>query len=197
VQYIKAEIYNSVIAQSEELFSDLIGLLLFGESYLHAFKYLISPQLGRTRSREYPDTRHRAKILHEYAITLGVTSEEYAENFLADELPSAPHAKLIITLADEATKQLLPEVFQIASSCVAGGGIKLPSADKTAEAERAFRDGVPLDGPVSMGDLINAAWRIFESNGEEYLRDGRRIDDALADLVLKSVELHELRKYMP
>jgi hypothetical protein len=38
----------------EELFCDLAGLALFGESYLHAFQYLLSPSIGFSRSEEYP-----------------------------------------------------------------------------------------------------------------------------------------------
>jgi len=49
--------------QAEETFCDLIGLRIFGESYLQAFAYLLSPRLAGLRSVIYPNFRRRVSDL--------------------------------------------------------------------------------------------------------------------------------------
>jgi hypothetical protein len=100
-------------------------------------------------------------------------------------------------LADATTERVLPAVFEIASKHIASTEVVLPSAARTKEARKAFEASVPFDGSAAIGDLINAAWYIYKDNIAEYSDDGRRCEEVLADLVLKSIEIHELRKYSP
>lgn len=49
------------LSQAEETFCDLIGLRIFGASYLHAFAYLMAPGFG-VRSKEYQTFRPGFRI---------------------------------------------------------------------------------------------------------------------------------------
>lgn len=51
------------LRQAEESFCDFVGLYIFGNSFLHAFAYLISPGLPFARDVEYPDMKTRVKNL--------------------------------------------------------------------------------------------------------------------------------------
>ncbi|MGE0769924.1 MAG: hypothetical protein AB7L90_26090, partial [Hyphomicrobiaceae bacterium] len=73
---VAAECAQFVSVQIEEIFADLFALLLFRESYLHAFRYLVAPTVSQRRYSEYPPTKERATLLAHYAeranISIGV-----------------------------------------------------------------------------------------------------------------------------
>jgi hypothetical protein len=125
VQYIKSSIVSSVGRQVEETFADFIGLLIFGESYLCAFEYLIAPQIIGARSKEYPDTQERATTLQRFARDkLNVIREHYAESFSPDTPFRLPHDQFICSMADEVVREMQEEVFLRASDIVTKGGLK-------------------------------------------------------------------------
>ena len=203
VQYIKSTVFNSALAQLEEYFSDFIGLILFGEGYLHAFEYLIGPQLGGIRSSEYPEIKDRTKILESYANKIGIAVSHYSDRFLPDQPPKSPQ-DLILQLADAVTNVMIKDVFEIASDHVmhqvATDKLVLPSLAATEAALGAFERGIPYEGKATIGDLINAAWKRFNLQAlKPFVKynGNRRIEDELADLVMKSVEMQELRDYKP
>ena len=53
--------------QLEEIFCDYYGLHIFGLSFLHAFRYFLSPSLGQYRINEYPPIKERALFVKEAA----------------------------------------------------------------------------------------------------------------------------------
>lgn len=196
-QIIKSSIIKSAIDQLEEFFSDFIGLILFGESYLFAFEYLVAPQLSSSRDLQYPDTVFRTQTLQRIAEKdLGMVVKKYASSFLPQQPPQITPEKRIMLLADEVVASHVDELFARARKLVNDANVTIPTNPKTTEVETAFRNGVPFDGEATVGDLINAAWRIFksETNGT-YTRQGREVVDYLTDLVLKSVEIHEIKAF--
>jgi hypothetical protein len=46
--------YRLAQRQLEEVFCDYVGIYVFGQSFLHSFRYLIAPSLGYYRSENYP-----------------------------------------------------------------------------------------------------------------------------------------------
>jgi hypothetical protein len=58
-----ADACKLVRRQLEEIFCDFVGLYLFGESYLHAFAYFLSPDFPEPRSPKYPTVRSRVSLL--------------------------------------------------------------------------------------------------------------------------------------
>jgi hypothetical protein len=75
--------------------------------------------------------------------------------------------------------------------------IAKPTHEKTSAVVRSFEKGVPFDSEATIGDLVNAAWRIFRfSENNKYEQQGRSPVGYLADLVMKSIEIYEIRKHV-
>jgi hypothetical protein len=194
VQYIKSAIISSVGRQIEETFADFIGLLIFGDSYLCAFEYLIAPQIIGARSYEYPDMHERAATLQRVAKEkLGVIKENYSASFSPDTPFRLPHDQFICSMADEVVREMHEEIFITANRIVTEGGTDVPSQDLTASVLAAFVRGVPYDGVAALGDFINAGWSIFLQGEQKiHAQQGRSVVDYISDLVLKSAEIHEI-----
>ncbi len=199
VQMVKSSVFKSAIAQTEEYFSDFLGMILFGESYLHAFEFLIAPQLSGARSSSYPDTHRRSKVISDYALTkLGITIDAYSDSFISDQPPATAQDKLILRLADVVTERVLEQTYSTALGVVTDAKVSTPTAAQTQVVEKDFVQGVPFDGDAAIGDLINAAWHIYKSMEQAvFTKQGREPDEYLSDLVLKSAEIHEIKRYMP
>jgi len=71
-----------------------------------------------------------------------------------------------------------------------------PSSSATQNVKAAFDRGVPYDGMVALGDLINAAWEIFRAAESTGAEGERKVADYLSDLVLKSAEISEIKSIM-
>jgi hypothetical protein len=198
VQFVKSEIFNSTLRQSEELFSDFLGLCIFGESYLYAFEYLLAPRLSGKRSLDYPDTGTRVQILEKFATEkFGINCSNYSSAFTADDPPTDSHSKFVSLFADQVVEQLLPGIFDSAQSIITDAKVQTPNEPKTASAEAAFLKGVPTDSEASLGDLINAAWRVFRTaNSKASSQQGSPFLENLSDLVFKSAEIYEIKKHL-
>ncbi|MBS7697566.1 MULTISPECIES: hypothetical protein [unclassified Chelatococcus] len=198
VQYIKSQIYQSCIAQFEEIFSDFIGLSLFGESYFYAFQYLVAPRLSGIRSLSYPDTLARAQMIAEYTnAKFSVDVGDCKAHFLADDASRDPRLQFVTQIADAVVSKFIDNLYEAAHGIIASQPIATPKISTTVEVEERFRIGIPFDGEASLGDIINAGWRVFRSdNQKQYSLQGRSIIEYISDLSLKSIELCEIRKIM-
>lgn len=198
VQSIKSSVFSSAIQQAEEMFCDFLGLLLFGESYLHAFEYLVAPQVGGGRAKEYPDTHERAATLEKFATErLQINCVEYSKSFLPDTLFRFPHDNFICLMADKVLLTLHDELFAKAGDVMSAANISTPTNENMHAALTSFRLGAPYDNAAALGDLINAGWSIFH---DEQLHPkgqaSRSVVDYISDLVLKSAEIHEIRSIL-
>jgi hypothetical protein len=196
VQHIKSSVFLSLLSQAEETFSDFMGLILFGESYMFAFEYLIAPQMTGGRAKEYPDTHERAMTLERYARDkIGVDISNYAEAFSANTPFRLPHENFICVIADEVLRELHDDIFARTQGIISAAAISLPSLLGTEEAEKAFGRGVPYDGSIVLGDLINAGWRVVRGGDQMiHSKQGRNLIDYISDLILKSAEVQEIRR---
>lgn len=198
VQFVKSEIFNSVLRQSEELFSDFLGLCIFGESYLYAFEYLLAPRLSGKRSLDYPDTGTRVQILETFAIEkFKINCKGYSSAFTPDDPLADSHSKFVTLFADQVVEQVLSTIFDFTITIISKAKVQIPTEEKTAAAEKAFLKGVPTDAEASLGDLINAAWRVFRAaNSTASTQQGSPFLENLSDLVFKSVEIYEIKKHL-
>jgi dCTP deaminase len=131
VQYVKSEVFSSILSQSEETFSDFLGMVLFGESYLLAFEYLIAPQISGGRVKHYPDTRARAERLNRFAREkLKIVVENYSNAFAANTPFRMPHDNFICAMADEVIAEIDTTLFSEVESIVSRGRVPTP-ADQT------------------------------------------------------------------
>lgn len=197
VDQFSTEATNSCLRQLEEVFCDFVGLQLFGESYLHAFQYLVAPG-NSARSLDYPQTRERANILQLYSNRLGFNADNYIDEFIESSVSSSHlYETLLLRVADAVRDQLVDEMFSASIRCLHEAGAKSPSEEEIATSYDSFRQGMPTDKIESVGSLICAAWRLFLNQNNRALQKGDHSPISyVSDLVLKSVESHEFYREM-
>jgi hypothetical protein len=112
--------------QAEESFCDFVGLWLFGESYLNAFAYLLSPNSEGTRSLLYPNTKRRVSNLIDAANRFAYSIPgNYIDNF--DDLAEPNLIRsdaFLLTVADEVVEKHLDTLISLADSSLSTAGMK-------------------------------------------------------------------------
>jgi hypothetical protein len=183
--------------QVEEIFSDFVGLSLFGTSYLDAFEYLLSPALSTERDPEYPADADRAKYLEHNALRVGVTiTGSYTPLFVPQISPFHPtrntHFQMI--LADAASETLVTSVADHVAGLCRSRGINPPDGQETTRIIDNFVMGVPGEHTTGLGPILNAGWSAFR--GLQFMvghSDGDRMR-TINELMLKSVEIYEVER---
>jgi hypothetical protein len=189
--------------QAEETFCDLIGLRIFGESYLQAFAYLLSPRLAGLRSVIYPNFRRRVSDLVNATNLFGVkmssfppkfTSAQYTDLF--EDLSEPPeyerNKRFLLSLADQASQRQFDKVAKLASETVINADVTMPSDDKINEIYKDFELIAPAQAAGCLANILNAGWRGFH---DENLWSGipqiKSRNAVLKELLLKSIEVFE------
>lgn len=188
------------VSQCEEIFCDFIGLCVFGEGYLHAFHYLLSPG-GGFRNPAYPSMSHRISALQSASATLGVVvPDRFSEEFDDSDVSSDPKQQLLLKTSDEASQELVPRLVEHALTFCEKK--ELVARDK-ADVKRifdTFKRVVPATGAKSLANIINAAWQISLDNVNHWAVDypatrkpEKRIE-LIRELALKSFEVFEIER---
>jgi hypothetical protein len=189
--------------QAEETFCDLIGLRIFGESYLQAFAYLLSPRLAGLRSVIYPNFRRRVSDLVNATNLFGVKMSSFPPKFtpaqytdLFEDLSEPPeyerNKRLLLSLADHASQRQFDKVAKLASETVINADVTMPSDDKINEIYKDFELIAPAQAAGCLANILNAGWRGFH---DENLWSGipqiKSRNAVLKELLLKSIEVFE------
>lgn len=190
-----AEVQQSAVKQLEELFCDFIGIHIFGTSYLHSFRYLLSGMGVGERSKKYPDIKERAEVIDAYASELGFKSVGLARWFSGDAESRYAVDLNILRLADSVRRELTPELKSRCKKIVESTGLAPPGEAKSQTALHRFMRGVPVEAGASLGDLVCAAWDCFLGDFADHLSEGKKVG-ALSSLVLKSAEAIEFKSRM-
>jgi len=177
--------------QCEEIFCDLVGLRLFGESYLKAFAWLIAPGLDAQRS-QYPVARTRVGVLTNASAAWEIAVPPGLENQF---LPAHAKAGLLLDLADATSEALAPVLADAANKLVADKGIGFPRPDMVEAVAARLVHAVPSVLSSTLQELLCAAWRLRDepalwSSYPHLRRDRERI---LNELLLKSAQCLEWR----
>ena len=193
--------------QTEEFFCDLIGYFLFGESFVHAFAYLLSPRPPHERWGEYPAMRARAALLiqakEKFAtkVSDAYTIPDDLVELFAEEEQQDFWARAADEAAIAAATALIDVVVGFSQR---EAWKKLPglSTSRREEIKNSwFAWGVPPENAGSLGNILNAAWdatldeKFWESFPPfrlqpEEKRAAFRVE-ALREIVLKSIEVFE------
>ena len=195
--------YKLAQRQLEEVFCDYLGVYVFGQSFLHSFRYLVAPSLGYRRNLIYPKLRERAQYMAEYGKKLGLPEiTGYSAAFSEQDNSLAPNEAFILEVADETTKNLhdklstLVEKHRREAQC-----FKVGLNDESA-ARQCLLNLVPAASAKSMAAVVNAAWdirlnldkwEILTDEADEAKRRNEKLR-ILRDLVLKSFEVYEFRE---
>ncbi|UES37643.1 hypothetical protein [Roseibium aggregatum] len=190
-QHVFSQIWQTAfkyaMMQSEEVFCDFIGVLLFEDAYLRAFHYLIAPNLSTYRSPGYPDTKKRAQILNKYATSLRFGIDRYEDFFLPDHSEPDPLESIYLNLADQVLEKYLDELFKIAENMFHQNGLVSVNREEIDNIVQHFTNGVPYPEIASIRELVIASWKIYVEDFHKDISKTR----ALSDIVLKSAEYAE------
>ena len=189
------------LRQLQELFCDSIGLLLFAESYLHAFAYLVAPAASMERSKLYPATIDRVNFLVRNAERAGYGSPpDYREHFEPDTLLESGANSVLLSLADQVRKDLEDELFGDAERIMARWGLPAHNQNETQTIYDSFVALTPAIEATSLANIVNAGWRMYLSgfvDWDQYVEiksNSRKAESVLNDLMLKSAEVFEIQR---
>ena len=196
---------------AEEVFCDCVGVRLFGNSFLHAFAYLLAPNTGIERAPFYPDLHKRAQYLIEASNEYGLDPiPNYSELF---ELESEPELtagdRFLLDIIDEVLTRIVNSLIikahelvpaQVAAHPTRKNAVnpekEAPTPDELKRILDRFKFVVPAERVSCLADLINAAWSAFLE--EDFWRDIPNIGDEenrdtiLKELILKNIEILEI-----
>ncbi len=194
---ITKPILELAAAQCEERFCDFMGVRMFGASYLHAFAYLLAPNIGGRRPLKYDNFGIRGRQLVRAASFFGVAHDAaYADRFVDVSAKDYSQAEQFqVAIADEVsspeTDALLIFVRDI---CAAADVPLLLPEQQEANLER-LRRLVPTGTVGSLGDVLCAGWSASVDpdlwHGLKQIPDR---DAVLKELLLKSCEVLDLEQ---
>lgn len=194
-----ADPFRRAVAQSEELFCDLVGLRVFGEGYLYAFEYLLAPGVSGDRSTDYPRVQDRVKVLQDSAIAWEISAPAaFPESFEPQDVGGL----FLQSFADETALALVPDLMKFAGELTAPLALVKHTDQDVEKLAARFRALVPATGAQHLGWLINAGWRVYfsevvglsTSNSPlSKLKDEDRAR-VLNELLLKSFEVFEIEE---
>lgn len=181
--------------QLEELFCDTVGALLFGPSFLYAFRYLLAPaglSHGVRHTAGYPDLMQRAQHLIDLSSQFHwPLPRGFSEVF---EPGIAPPEFAVV---DEMVRPLQHLVSAAAIALmrnVAEG--ELYSADETHKVLQDFSCGFPCSKSVRVSSIINASYQLRDGHATWHPELNMPQEERqwlLSDLVFKSLELRQFR----
>src|SRR5271166_239466 len=181
------------IRQAEETFCDFVGLWIFGESYLHAFAYLLAPKQLWVRSVLYPNLVKRVDNLMTAAADYGVAvPADYKAEFEDLKTSFDRQQAFLLSLADAAssavTNQLRTEVKNVLASRLKNNRTEA----KVAEIFQDFEVVAPATNAGSIADIMNAGWRAFhDADLWKEVPQIQSKEATLNELILKSLEVYE------
>ncbi|MBI2425780.1 MAG: hypothetical protein HYV27_23345 [Candidatus Hydrogenedentes bacterium] len=184
--------------QLQEIFSDYVGIRIFGKAYLNAFAYLLSPNKERRRSPAYPSTSDRINFQVEAAKAFGAILDnhyvdEYSKHF-DNRQPVAwksEREKILLDAAETAVQSSVENIQNLADRIVEEAGIETPDESSGCHlAQHMYSYLAPCSGAQSIAEITNAGWKIY-NHLEEWQVEGDKMQ-LLRELLLKSFEIHEV-----
>lgn len=182
--------------QTEETFCDLVGLRLFGASFLHAFVYLLAPG-QQSRYVLYPSSRTRISNLLMAASKWGIdTPQEYQSVFRKESSEFIEKDSFQLELAEFAVTKLVDDLIVLVNNLVNQSGLKLPDKDSVQSMVKRIHLTVPVEHAESLPAIIEAGWEsIHDVNLWQQLTHINQTSkqEYLSEIILKSIESLEIK----
>lgn len=184
-------------SQAEETFCDLVGLRIFGTSFLHAFVYLLAPG-QRSRGVTYPSSKTRITNLLKAAQVWNITAPAgYANAFQHDDQDRFMDKDTFqLDLAEFAVEQLVPDLRGAARKLVIDAGLKLIDPKSVQEIRMRIDLTVPAENAKSLACILEAGWDADRDvnlwSGFDHLNVNSKYEN-LKEIVLKSIEALEIQ----
>jgi hypothetical protein len=186
------------IVTSRRKFCDFVGLRLFGESYLYAFSYLLSPNHAGQRPLTYPAMITRVNNLERASAKYGIKCPSgYASNFDDEAPPNLGESNAFrLLVADISLSLAIDELINTADADLKKNNVVLPSELEINRIASRFSLVVPAEGCKSLADIINAGWIAFLNpdlwkNVPQVLK---KRDAIVKELTLKTIEVFQIEK---
>lgn len=186
--------------QAEESFCDLLGLRIFGVSYLHAFAYLLSPTLLGQRSLIYPNILKRVSNLLEasknYQVAAPTNYISMFEDQREPDLPKKEH--FLLSIADMALSSLVSPLIHFANQAIVEAGVVDASDEEAQRIYARLQLMVPAEKSKSLADILNAGWLAYNNTGlwSDVVTEAKLRSLTLKELVLKNIEVFEIEQIM-
>jgi hypothetical protein len=192
-----AEASNYAGFQAEEIFSDLFAYGCFGESYLRAFAYILTPG-GTISDPKYPMHSTRVDVMRSFAQSEAVALPAYTElGFKLDQRSGSARLNFIVRMAEAAVADITSELWSHVRNILEKGRLPRPTSTETEIHIKNFDLGIPSPQVKCVGDIINAGWRRFDniakSSGPERAADVSEKLGELNEILLKTIEVFEYR----
>lgn len=192
--------YDWCLKQCQEVFCDCIGLLIFKESFLHSFAYLLAPGFPGMRPSTYLNVQDRVKCLINISNLYGINPiVNYIDNFEDSDEPTIPTHKMLLKISDHVTKLLVNELANKAKELFDDYHMEGYSLDEVVRIKKRFSVGVPVDKEHTLTNILNAAWSFylekFPGWSDKYpsiISNNDRCENMLTELVFKSIEVSEV-----
>lgn len=186
------------INQAEETFCDILGLRIFGLSYLKAFTYLLSPKIAGRRDVYYPKMSMRMQNLESAAKKFGLSLDNNYSALMQDRVgPTLTNSdRFQLKVADAALNDCVAEIIEHVDRICQAANIPNPKdiADEENRVIERFRHAVPAERVENFVSIVNAGWTAFET--KDFWTDFSHLhpfkNSILRDLVLKNMELYEI-----
>jgi hypothetical protein len=184
-------------AQCEEIFCDLIGLHIFGASYLYAFEYIVAPKLSEFRSQMYPSLRRRASLIAQAAKDLGIGSfPRFADRFVDEKKQNGKNQwdDVQQEVADTVLIDYFPVLEKKVKRLCEKSEIEVPKPDSWRNICAAFRQSVPASKLTGLPEIINAAWEVYldAKFAPKEICGNKPRRDVLNEMVFKTIEILEI-----
>ncbi len=200
-QQVWARPWRWCMRQLQELFCDSVGILLFAESYLHAFAYLIAPAIGVERSPLYPSISDRVAYLMRNAERMGLNVfQQYPNHFQPDKTLDGDAVRFLLKLGDEVRSEFEDDLFGEAERIVAGWNLPPHDPEEVGEIYDSFTALTPAPTASSLANIVNAGWNMYLSGFAEWPKfaenssESTKAETVLNDLILKSAEVFEIER---
>lgn len=198
-QQVWAPSWRWCMSQLQELFCDSIGLLLFAESYLHAFAFLLAPAISTERSQFYPAIMDRVSFLVRNAKQRRLADlPNYSRYFESEKTPEDNAHTFLLQLADEVRDELECRLFEDAERIMEQWGLQTHDPTEIEAIYKSFVALTPAIKATSLSNIVNAGWRMYLAgfaDWDQYVEiknDKQKAETVLNDLILKSAEVFEI-----
>lgn len=188
-------IFELASRQVEEVFCDVVGCWIFGDSFVHAYCYLMSPDDGYRQSSYYPTNRARAEFISVAMQEFYQKKTDILDRFPVISGDGRQESNKDVISADTITKDMFKYVLDAVKFIMEKVKIERPKLD----AEDAAYSSLLRIGPSMSGtpqEVINAGWRL-RRNINSWSVPGVPAEKKVAilnDLIFKSFEVSEFIK---
>lgn len=190
--------------QLNELFCDIIGLIIFRESFMHAFAYLLASIGDRTRNPYYPDLRERAIYLTKACEKLDIKFPSYYAKLFTGKSEIdlySERKRIMLKIADERAKALFDDAVDEAQKILGSKFVPKKSREEHVNNSLDYMKlGIPPEKCESLAELIGLGWRAYNdpSFWDEFkanLRcDHQTKEKIVSELINKGLEIFEVEQ---